>query len=140
MNYSGATCIRFVTDSRKHPLFLEFWILVHLLAIDASPDSGYSHQQDAHEFLNFLLNELVDILEKEAKAAKPASGNLAHPSGKAFSGTMNGVANGDQQKPVTTWVHKIFQVIAWLLDGPGCLLTLLFWSALFGVTVLLPAS
>ncbi|KAF2293048.1 hypothetical protein GH714_035709 [Hevea brasiliensis] len=26
--------------------------------------------QDAHEFLNFLLNELVDILEKEAQAVK----------------------------------------------------------------------
>lgn len=30
---------------------------------------SYMHQ-DAHEFLNYLLNELVDILEKEASAAK----------------------------------------------------------------------
>ncbi|KAJ7294344.1 hypothetical protein O6H91_Y264700 [Diphasiastrum complanatum] len=40
---------------------------------------SYMHQ-DAHEFLNFLLNELVDILEKEAKASeakasKTVSGN-----------------------------------------------------------------
>nr|CAB3446988.1 unnamed protein product [Digitaria exilis] len=30
---------------------------------------GYMHQ-DAHEFLNFLLNEIVDILEKESSSAK----------------------------------------------------------------------
>uniref|UniRef100_A0A6V7QVD3 ubiquitinyl hydrolase 1 n=1 Tax=Ananas comosus var. bracteatus TaxID=296719 RepID=A0A6V7QVD3_ANACO len=38
--------------------------------------------QDAHEFLNFLLNELVDILEKESN-----------------------------KEPFVTWVHKSFQGI-----------------------------
>ncbi|GMH43250.1 hypothetical protein BSKO_11172 [Bryopsis sp. KO-2023] len=47
---------------------------------------GYMHQ-DAHEFLNFMLLKISDILEKEERAARgvPAS------------------------EPVTTWVHEIFQ-------------------------------
>jgi hypothetical protein len=66
--------------------------------------------QDAHEFLNFLLNELVDILEKEARAAKSNSGNQA-PSEKVPNGGLNGMANGNHKEPIVTWVHKIFQVI-----------------------------
>ncbi|KAG6548356.1 hypothetical protein Mapa_010135 [Marchantia paleacea] len=68
---------------------------------------SYMHQ-DAHEFLNFLLNELVDILEKEAKASsKPTSGQV-HPD-KLANGTANGIANGNHHHSVVTWVHKIFQ-------------------------------
>jgi ubiquitin carboxyl-terminal hydrolase 12/46 len=67
---------------------------------------SYMHQ-DAHEFLNFLLNELVDILEKEANAAEKLSGNLNQQE-KAINGKINGTSNGTQQQPVT-WVHKIFQ-------------------------------
>jgi ubiquitin carboxyl-terminal hydrolase 12/46 len=70
---------------------------------------SYMHQ-DAHEFLNFLLNELVDILEKESRAAKSNSGNQA-PLEKVPNGSLNGMANGNHHKePVVTWVHKIFQV------------------------------
>eukprot|EP00246_Nothoceros_aenigmaticus_P015837 TRINITY_DN6841_c0_g1_i1.p1 TRINITY_DN6841_c0_g1~~TRINITY_DN6841_c0_g1_i1.p1 ORF type:complete len:373 (+),score=71.20 TRINITY_DN6841_c0_g1_i1:149-1267(+) len=68
---------------------------------------SYMHQ-DAHEFLNFLLNELVDILEKEAKTAKSAPGGVVQ-SGKVSNGSINGLANGSQQKSAATWVHKIFQ-------------------------------
>lgn len=68
---------------------------------------SYMHQ-DAHEFLNFLLNELVDILEKEAMANKRLSGNLTQPE-KKINGSINGLTNGSQQPPVLTWVHKIFQ-------------------------------
>lgn len=68
---------------------------------------SYMHQ-DAHEFLNFLLNELVDILEKEASANKKLSGSLTQPE-KKMNGSINGIANGSQQPPVLTWVHKIFQ-------------------------------
>jgi ubiquitin carboxyl-terminal hydrolase 12/46 len=65
--------------------------------------------QDAHEFLNFLLNELVDILEKEARAAKSNSGKQA-PLEKLPNGALNGMANGNHKEPMVTWVHKIFQV------------------------------
>jgi ubiquitin carboxyl-terminal hydrolase 12/46 len=64
--------------------------------------------QDAHEFLNFLLNELVDILEKEARAAKSNSGKQA-PLEKLPNGALNGLANGNHKEPMVTWVHKIFQ-------------------------------
>ncbi|CAM6093385.1 unnamed protein product [Calypogeia fissa] len=71
---------------------------------------SYMHQ-DAHEFLNFLLNELVDILEKEAKASsRPTSGHQVYPE-KLANGIANGVANGNgnHQQHSVTWVHKIFQ-------------------------------
>ncbi|CAM6089823.1 unnamed protein product [Calypogeia fissa] len=67
--------------------------------------------QDAHEFLNFLLNELVGILEKEAKASsRPTSGHQVYPE-KLANGIANGVANGNgnHQQHSVTWVHKIFQ-------------------------------
>ena len=65
--------------------------------------------QDAHEFLNFLLNELVDILEKEAKAAK-SDNESSSPPENAANGPKNGHANGTQKEPLVTWVHKNFQV------------------------------
>ncbi|KAG6406780.1 hypothetical protein SASPL_134391 [Salvia splendens] len=62
---------------------------------------GYMHQ-DAHEFLNFLLNQLVDILEKEC--IKPTTENVSN-------GPSNGHVNGVKQEPAATWVHKNFQGI-----------------------------
>ncbi|KAG6425066.1 hypothetical protein SASPL_115490 [Salvia splendens] len=56
---------------------------------------------DAHEFLNFLLNQLVDILEKEhLKATREIVSN----------GQSNGHVNGVKQELALTWVHKNFQV------------------------------
>ncbi|GBL74300.1 Ubiquitin carboxyl-terminal hydrolase 12 [Araneus ventricosus] len=55
-------------------------------------------QQDAHEFLNYLLNTIADILQAEKQ------------QGNAKVRTTN--QNGDQQqtsKPEPTWVHDIFQ-------------------------------
>lgn len=66
--------------------------------------------QDAHEFLNFLLNELVDILEREAKAAKSNSGCETSPGKVVGNGSVSGLANGTHKEAVVTWVHKIFQV------------------------------
>ncbi|MQL72574.1 hypothetical protein Taro_004939 [Colocasia esculenta] len=69
---------------------------------------SYMHQ-DAHEFLNFLLNELVDILEKESKAAKTSPEvSSSSSSEKTANGPSNPVANGVKE-PLLTWVHKIFQ-------------------------------
>ncbi|KMZ67700.1 Ubiquitin carboxyl-terminal hydrolase 3 [Zostera marina] len=63
---------------------------------------GYMHQ-DAHEFLNFLLNELVDILEKEESNATkiPPEASSSLQSGEILS--------GDKKEPLVTWVHKNFQ-------------------------------
>ncbi|KAG8383533.1 hypothetical protein BUALT_Bualt04G0023400 [Buddleja alternifolia] len=75
---------------------------------------SYMHQ-DAHEFLNYLLNELVDILEKEARAAKSDQEN-PH---KIANGPTNMPFNGPQKDPVITWVHKNFQGI--LTNETRCL-------------------
>ena len=85
--------------------------------------SGYMHQ-DAHEFLNYLLNDVSETLEKEVKAAK-ANGGSAYPS-KATLHTANGQfhartaslqtlqklqeqANGGSAGPLRTWVDELFQ-------------------------------
>ncbi|KAK4777068.1 hypothetical protein SAY86_005756 [Trapa natans] len=78
---------------------------------------SYMHQ-DAHEFLIFLLNELVDILEKEARAAKNDSETLSPPE-KIANGPKNGQPNGVHKEPLVTWVHKIFQGI--LTNETRCL-------------------
>lgn len=57
--------------------------------------SSFMHQ-DAHEFLNFLLNESCEILEKEEKAKRPKD------------------ENGEQRQhteATKTWIHDIFQGI-----------------------------
>ncbi|KAL8097484.1 hypothetical protein AgCh_030568 [Apium graveolens] len=77
---------------------------------------GYAHQ-DAHEFLNFLLNELVDIVEKEQQAAKDPSG--ASPLDKIANGVKTSHANGVKKEPLVTWVHENFQGI--LTNETRCL-------------------
>ncbi|CAI5495787.1 unnamed protein product [Closterium sp. Naga37s-1] len=58
---------------------------------------SYMHQ-DAHEFLNFLLNELVDILEKEARAGRAEAGRIIHPNppaaAPAAAAASGGAASG----------------------------------------------
>ncbi|ONK75556.1 uncharacterized protein A4U43_C03F18130 [Asparagus officinalis] len=77
---------------------------------------SYMHQ-DAHEFLNFLLNELVDILEKESNATKVSS--ETSPSKKIANGPCHPQANGIRKEPLVTWVHKSFQGI--LTNETKCL-------------------
>ncbi|WOK97636.1 ubiquitin carboxyl-terminal hydrolase 3 [Canna indica] len=77
---------------------------------------SYMHQ-DAHEFLNFLLNELVDILEKESKTTKASPEGSS--SGKIANGPINPLANGARKEPLVTWVHKSFQGI--LTNETKCL-------------------
>uniref|UniRef100_A0A0D3CHZ6 USP domain-containing protein n=1 Tax=Brassica oleracea var. oleracea TaxID=109376 RepID=A0A0D3CHZ6_BRAOL len=60
--------------------------------------------QDAHEFLNYLLNELDDILEKEAKM----DNEISSSPGKISNGPKLLRANGVHKEPTVTWVHKIF--------------------------------
>lgn len=67
--------------------------------------------QDAHEFLNYLLNEVVDILEKEAKATKTEHETSSSSSPeKIANGPKAPLANGVHKEPIVTWVHNIFQV------------------------------
>ncbi|XP_073225416.1 ubiquitin carboxyl-terminal hydrolase 4-like isoform X2 [Cicer arietinum] len=74
--------------------------------------------QDAHEFLNYLLNEVVDTLEKEAHAAK-VNQKTSPPSEKIADGPKSGLANGAKNEPLATWVHKSFQGI--LTNETRCL-------------------
>ncbi|KAI6699567.1 hypothetical protein NL676_013891 [Syzygium grande] len=78
---------------------------------------SYMHQ-DAHEFLNFLLNEIVDTLEKEAQAAKNDQ-EASSPSEKTANGPKNAHANGGPKEQLDTWVHKNFQGI--LTNETRCL-------------------
>ncbi|CAF2326239.1 unnamed protein product [Brassica napus] len=61
--------------------------------------------QDAHEFLNYLLNELDEIFQKEAKTDNETSSS----PGKISNGPKLLQANGVHKEPTVTWVHKIFQ-------------------------------
>uniref|UniRef100_A0A2K5PDI3 Ubiquitin carboxyl-terminal hydrolase 46 n=1 Tax=Cebus imitator TaxID=2715852 RepID=A0A2K5PDI3_CEBIM len=56
-------------------------------------------QKDAHEFLNYLLNTIADILQEEKKQEKQ--------NGKFKNGNMNEPA--ENNKPELTWIHEIFQ-------------------------------
>eukprot|EP00271_Cylindrocystis_brebissonii_P010888 TRINITY_DN27341_c0_g1_i1.p1 TRINITY_DN27341_c0_g1~~TRINITY_DN27341_c0_g1_i1.p1 ORF type:complete len:388 (+),score=100.49 TRINITY_DN27341_c0_g1_i1:607-1770(+) len=73
---------------------------------------NYMHQ-DAHEFLNFLLNELADILEGEVKAGKAEAGKMVGPAeeanGEEGGSGANGTTQAEQKKTIVTWVHEIFQ-------------------------------
>ncbi|XP_043360263.1 ubiquitin carboxyl-terminal hydrolase 12 isoform X6 [Dermochelys coriacea] len=56
-------------------------------------------QQDAHEFLNYLLNTIADILQEERKQEKQ---NGCLPNGSIDNENNNST-------PDPTWVHEIFQ-------------------------------
>lgn len=55
-------------------------------------------QQDAHEFLNYLLNTIADILQEERKQEKQ--------NGRLPNGSVDSENNSP---PDPTWVHEIFQ-------------------------------
>ena len=76
--------------------------------------------QDAHEFLNYLLNEMAEILEKRNKKAAEANG--AGSSGAAAAEEEdggdaaspekgdNGSSSGSSSRYVPkTWIHSIFE-------------------------------
>ncbi|XP_075691846.1 ubiquitin carboxyl-terminal hydrolase 12-like isoform X3 [Rhinoderma darwinii] len=55
-------------------------------------------QQDAHEFLNYLLNTIADLLQEEKKQESQ--------NGKLQNGSLE---LQEPDKPDLTWVHEIFQ-------------------------------
>lgn len=82
-------------------------------------------QQDAHEFLNFLINHINEIIlaergQKNANASSSSSSANSHfanvkatftTGGSGGGGTEN-TANGSTSQPQEpTWVHEIFQGI-----------------------------
>lgn len=56
-------------------------------------------QQDAHEFLNYLLNTIADLLLEEKSQERQQNGKLA----------SNGAEAEEPEKTQQTWVHEIFQ-------------------------------
>lgn len=58
-------------------------------------------QQDAHEFLNYLLNTIADLLQEERKQEKT--------NGRLANGTLDSQNNNSNAPPAPTWVHEIFQ-------------------------------
>ena len=69
--------------------------------------------QDAHEFLNLLLNEVVANVEANAKkieADKELNGS-ANGGGfeKAFPSTMPTITDGSRPPTTTGWVHDLFE-------------------------------
>ncbi|KAL8181213.1 UNVERIFIED_CONTAM: Ubiquitin carboxyl-terminal hydrolase 12 [Gekko kuhli] len=55
-------------------------------------------QQDAHEFLNYLLNTIADLLQEEKKQEQQ--------NGKLQNGSID---SDEGEKDDLTWVHEIFQ-------------------------------
>lgn len=60
-------------------------------------------QQDAHEFLNYLLNTVADILQEEKKQEKQ-NGRLKNNNGSTVA-----TETETENKTESTWVHDIFQ-------------------------------
>ncbi|XP_055357877.1 ubiquitin carboxyl-terminal hydrolase 46-like [Paramacrobiotus metropolitanus] len=71
-------------------------------------------QQDAHEFLNYLLNYIGDLLqaERQASTAPLVNGSAVNNRigaglGASSTDTRNGYLHNDKTEP--TWIHEIFQ-------------------------------
>uniref|UniRef100_A0A8C2XNK8 ubiquitinyl hydrolase 1 n=1 Tax=Cyclopterus lumpus TaxID=8103 RepID=A0A8C2XNK8_CYCLU len=72
-------------------------------------------QQDAHEFLNYLLNTIADLLQEEKSQERQQNGKLVQNGGGGGTGGggSEGGGGGGEGEGVKetqqTWVHEIFQ-------------------------------
>ncbi|KAM7366518.1 hypothetical protein PAMP_015954 [Pampus punctatissimus] len=71
-------------------------------------------QQDAHEFLNYLLNTIADLLQEEKSQERQQNGKLLqNGGGNAGGGGGGGGGEGGEgesgKETQQTWVHEIFQ-------------------------------
>ncbi|XP_063043520.1 ubiquitin carboxyl-terminal hydrolase 12 [Engraulis encrasicolus] len=73
-------------------------------------------QQDAHEFLNYLLNTIADLLQEEKSQERQQNGKVVQNGGSGGGGGGGGgggnssTGEGDTEEKVQqTWVHEIFQ-------------------------------
>lgn len=78
-------------------------LLHHLSIYSTCPTELFDNymQQDAHEFLNYLLNTIADLLQEERKQEKT--------NGRLANGTLDSQNNNSNATPAPTWVHEIFQ-------------------------------
>lgn len=68
-------------------------------------------QQDAHEFLNYLLNTIADLLQEEKSQERQQNGKVVQNGGSGGGGG-SGSSTGEgetEEKSQQTWVHEIFQ-------------------------------
>uniref|UniRef100_A0A8C9WX73 Ubiquitin carboxyl-terminal hydrolase n=1 Tax=Sander lucioperca TaxID=283035 RepID=A0A8C9WX73_SANLU len=72
-------------------------------------------QQDAHEFLNYLLNTIADLLQEEKSQERQQNGKLVQNGGGGTGGgggsgggSEGGEGEGGKETQ-QTWVHEIFQ-------------------------------
>ncbi|KAE8387883.1 putative ubiquitin carboxyl-terminal hydrolase creB [Aspergillus alliaceus] len=63
--------------------------------------------QDAHEFLNLLLNEVVANVE--AEASKQPSSEKSLPSAEGTDSTELSGSSGSKTPNTTRWVHELFE-------------------------------
>lgn len=73
-------------------------------------------QQDAHEFLNYLLNTIADLLQEEKSQERQQNGKLVQNGGGGVGGGGGGSSEGGggsegegRKETQQTWVHEIFQ-------------------------------
>ncbi|AWO97375.1 Ubiquitin carboxyl-terminal hydrolase [Scophthalmus maximus] len=71
-------------------------------------------QQDAHEFLNYLLNTIADLLQEEKSQERQQNGKLLQNGGGGSEGgggggDGDGGGGGGKETQQQTWVHEIFQ-------------------------------
>lgn len=70
-------------------------------------------QQDAHEFLNYLLNTIADLLQEEKSHERQQNGKVVQNGGSGSGGGGgSGSSTGEgetEEKTQQTWVHEIFQ-------------------------------
>lgn len=68
-------------------------------------------QQDAHEFLNYLLNTIADLLQEEKSQERQQNGKVLHNGGGGGGSEEKGGGNEGEGGKETqqTWVHEIFQ-------------------------------
>jgi len=68
-------------------------------------------QQDAHEFLNYLLNTIADLLQEAKSQERQQNGKLVQNGGGGTGGGgSEGGGEGEGGKETQqTWVHEIFQ-------------------------------
>ena len=75
-------------------------------------------QQDAQEFLNYILNHVVEILQKEQESADMKQ--ESQENGDAMEDEESAVSTEKSQKKVKTFIHDIFE--GTLLNETRCIM------------------
>jgi len=66
-------------------------------------------QQDAHEFLNYLLNSVADLLQAEKNGVADPNGSQRNSATSPIAYPEGGASAAHNVKNDPTWVHEIFQ-------------------------------